>query len=67
MGNGVTRYNDNNYGDRQRQQRPTMTDDNEDGNGATGDEVDDDGDDDDCGNGLRRWRRDWRRRDGIRG
>ena len=37
---------------------------NEDGNGATGDEVDDDGNDDDCGDGRRQGR--WRRRDVIR-
>jgi len=34
---------------------------NEDGNGATGDKVDDDGNDDDCGDGQRHGR--WRRRD----
>ena len=36
---------------------------NEDGNGATGDEVDDDGNDDNCGDGRRRGR--WRRRNDV--
>ena len=52
------------------QRQPMTTDDNndnKDGNGATGDKVDNDGDNDDFGDGRRQQLRDGRRHDGIQG